>query len=173
MRPDAVRLAMPAEAAQITAVQRAWLGVQPGLADLLDDVDEPAMTQAWNDAIVAPPLATYRVLVAIDGSGTLRGFAAIGPSDDDDAEPTDALVGQFCIQPGFETDGHNDRLLHAIADTLRADGFTRATWWLRSTDDALRAWLSETGWAADGAHQEVGDEHGHVLKQIRLHTALV
>jgi hypothetical protein len=62
-------------------------------------------------------------------------------------------------------------LLQACADTLRADGFTRATWWVRATDDPLRAFLSGAGWAPDGAHAEVGDEaDARGVKFVRLHT---
>jgi hypothetical protein len=46
--------------------------------------------------------------------------------------------------------------------------------WLNSTDDVRRGFLTEAGWAADGAFRELdlrGD--GAVLvKQIRLHTDL-
>jgi hypothetical protein len=64
-------------------------------------------------------------------------------------------------------------LLNATVDTLRADGFTRATWWVRSDDDVLRHFLLEAGWAADGAHTEVAiDEDGPRVKLVRLHTAI-
>lgn len=173
-RPDSVRLALPAEAAAITEVQRAWLGNVPALAGMLDVVSTEEMAQSWADAITRPPLANHRVLVATDGEGEIVGFTALGPSEDPDAEPTDGLVAQFCVHPAKANLGHEDRLLHAAADTLRADGFERATWWLRADDDATRAVLTESGWSPDGAHQEVGDEDERVrIKLIRLHTALV
>ena len=56
---------------------------------------------------------------------------------------------------------------------MRADGFERATWWVGSTDDALRSFLAGSGWAPDGAHREIGTEDGSaVLRQVRLHTGL-
>ena len=56
-------------------------------------------------------------------------------------------------------------------DTLRADGYTRATWWVRATDDPLRGFLTGAGWAADGAHTEVGGEDEESgVKFVRLHT---
>ena len=57
-------------------------------------------------------------------------------------------------------------------DTLRADRFTRATTWLRADDDVRRQFLTEAGWAPDGAHREL-DLHGDGsvrVKQVRLHT---
>ncbi|CEG93920.1 N-acetyltransferase family protein [Propionibacterium freudenreichii] len=165
-----VRLAMPKEAAAIAAIQReSWH--DQGLAD---ELPGPAqIEQAWREAIATPPLAIYRVLIAQDDTRTaVRGFAAIGPSDDPDCAVDDALVGEFVVDPRHLHEGHGSRLLNAVVDTLRADGFVRATWWVATTDDPLRAFLEASGWAPDGAHREVGDEQGIKARQIRLHTAL-
>ena len=177
-QPHSVRLALPSEAAAIAAVQRrAWtqLSPEPVAAQLLDATDLAAMTQAWEAAVQRPPLATLRVLVAVDssqGSHRVVGFAAVGPSDDPDANPaTDGLVAEFAIDPLGQRLGHGSRLLQACMDTLRADGFSRATWWVRATDDPLRAFLTEAGWAPDGAHSELGaegDDRG--VKSVRLPT---
>lgn len=177
-QPHSVRLALPAEAAGIAAVQRrAWtqLYAAPVAARLLDAADLAGMTQSWEAAIRRPPLATLRVLVAVDssqGSHRVVGFAAVGPSDDPDANPAqDGLVAEFAVDPLAQRLGHGSRLLQACVDTLRADGFTRATWWVRATDDPLRAFLTGAGWAADGAHAELGDaEDAQGVKFVRLHT---
>ncbi len=174
MIADSVRLALPAEASQIAALQRrAWVQqLPPELADaVLAGLDLDAMTQSWHAAIVRPPLARFRVLAAVADERVV-GFAAVGPSDDPDAEPgRDGLVAEFAVDPQAQRCGHGSRLLNACVDTLRADGFARACWWLRSTDDALRGFLVGAGWGADGSHQEVGtDDEGMRLKLIRLHT---
>ena len=177
-QPYSVRLALPSEAAAIAAVQRrAWtqLYAEPVAAQLLDSSDLAAMAQAWEAAIQRPPLATLRVLVAVDSSQSSHrvvGFAAVGPSDDPDADPSqDGLVAEFAIDPLGQRLGHGSRLLQACMDTLRADGFSRATWWVRATDDPLRAFLTGAGWAPDGAHTEVGaEEDTKGVKFVRLHT---
>lgn len=176
MVDDTVRLALPGEAQQIAALQRrAWVQTLPKeVADAaLASIDLAEMTGAWVKAILKPPLAQYRVLVAV-GDGRLVGFAAIGPSDDPDADPgADALVGEFVVDPQAQRQGHGSRLLNAVADTLRADGFTRATWWVRTTDDPLRTFVTASGWAADGAHRELADEAGGpAVRLVRLHTTL-
>lgn len=173
--PDSVRLALPGEAEAIAAVQRrSWQQLFPPdvAARVLASVDLASMAESWRAAILRPPLATFRVLVATS-QGTLVGFAAIGPADDPDAGPTDGLVAEFIVDPQAQRRGHGSRLVNAVADTLRADGFTRGTWWVRSTDDPLRRFLESAGWAPDGSHQTVGteDEATHV-KMIRLHTDL-
>jgi hypothetical protein len=57
-------------------------------------------------------------------------------------------------------------------DTLAADKFTRAVWWIGSSDDALRTFVSASGWEPDGAHRELAADSGATLKQVRLHTSL-
>ncbi|MFZ1410374.1 MAG: GNAT family N-acetyltransferase [Micropruina sp.] len=174
MIADSVRLALPGEAEQIAALQRRGWGQQLPQAvagPMLAAIDLEGMTDSWRRAIQRPPLATFRVLVALDAE-RLTGFAVTGPSGDADASPEeDGLVAEFVIDPPAQRRGHGSRLLHAVVDTLRADGFRRATWWVRSSDDALLGFLSEAGWAADGAHTEVGTEDGALrVKLIRLHT---
>ncbi|MFT3833644.1 MAG: GNAT family N-acetyltransferase [Micropruina sp.] len=173
MIPDSVRLALPVEAAQIAAIQRrGWSqGLPAEVAEsVLTSVDLDAMTRSWHAAITRPPLAQFRVLVAVTDDRVV-GFAALGPSDDPDAEPgEDGIVAEFAIDPVAQRSGHGSRLLNACMDTLRADGFGRATWWVRSTDDALRRFLTESGWAPDGGHQEIGTGEDARLKLVRLHT---
>ncbi|MCI1747008.1 MAG: GNAT family N-acetyltransferase [Acidipropionibacterium sp.] len=176
-----VRLAMPAEAAAIAGLQRRVWQADPDLAGVLGSVSGEQMTESWWRAIATPPLAELRVLVALEPPAEstgrsrqgrqLRGFAAIGPSEDPDAEPTDALVAELLVDPDHRGEGHGSRLLNAVVDTLRADRFSRATCWLRSTDDRARAFLTGAGWAPDGAHRQTGTPDGSVrIKEIRLHT---
>lgn len=173
MRPASVRLPLPVEAADIARIQRAALAVRPGVAELAAGLDPDEMTAAWTAAILRPPLATYRVLVATDTEGRIVGFAAVGPSEDQDATESTGVVAEFCVLPNQWGAGHEDRLMHAVVATLRADGFERATWWVVASDDTTRTLLAESGWEPDGAHQELGDESGeHRVKLVRLHTAI-
>lgn len=172
-----VRLALPTEATAIAEIQqRAWTD-DPDLAVLTNEVSGTDAATAWSEAIMRPPMADFRVLVAVepdeDGAAVVRGFAAIGPSEDADAEHTDALVAEFAVDPRHRGQGHGSRLLNAVVDTLRADRFTRATWWVRTSDDATRRFLTEAGWGADGAHRETGTEDDRIrIKEVRLHTGI-
>lgn len=172
-----VRVAMPAEAAAIAGLQRRVWQADPDLADVLGSMSMEQMTESWWRAIATPPLTELRVLVALEPAvepaegAQLRGFAAIGPSEDPDAEPTDGMVAEFLVDPDHRGEGHGSRLLNAAVDTLRADRFSRATCWLRSTDDRTRTFLTGAGWAPDGAHRQTGTPDGSVrIKEIRLHT---
>ncbi|HEU4946937.1 MAG TPA: GNAT family N-acetyltransferase [Kribbella sp.] len=170
-----VRHALPAEAPAIGAIQvaawrRAYRDLLP--AEVVDQLDPSHFAEQWRTALLAPGEARNRVMVALAGHEVV-GFAATTPSDDPDADPaTDALVAELCVDPEATRAGHGSRLLNAVVDTVRADGFTRLTIWVNSTDDLLRGFYTEAGWAPDGAHRELdlyGDGSVRV-KQIRLHT---
>ncbi len=173
---DSVRLAWPTEAPAIAALQRrGWVTLPAPLADtLLSEVDEPAMVQAWERVVARPADARQRVLVAVGDGGRVVGFATTGPSTDVDAETgVDGEVDEFWVDPPAQRRGHGSRMLNACADTLRADGFTHARWWVLAPDAVLRGFLAAAGWAPDGATRTIGAEDGTVtIDQVRLHTSL-
>ncbi|MFI5708136.1 GNAT family N-acetyltransferase [Kribbella sp. NPDC051620] len=172
---SSVRLALPAEAdaigeIQVAAWRRAYEGLLP--ADVLADLNPAQFAAQWRAALIAPGEARNRVLVALAGR-TIVGFAAITASDDPDADQRhDALVAELAVDPSATRAGHGSRLLNAVVDTIRADKFQRVTVWVNTTDDVLRAFYTDSGWAPDGATRELdlyGDESVRV-KQVRLHT---
>lgn len=172
-----VRVAWSADAEAIARVQiRAWRQGYAGLLpdELLAALDPEAFAAQWAEAVTRPSDARTRVLVALDRA-TVVGFALTAAADDPDADPAaDAQVAEFVVDPPHRRSGHGSRLVQACADTMRADRFARATTWVNSTDDVLRQFLTEAGWAPDGAHRELdltGDA-STVVKQVRLHTDL-
>ena len=171
---DSVRLALPGEASAIAELQRrSWAAQLPEAQSgpLLAEVSTQEMTAAWETAIRRPPRAQFRVLVALEERRVV-GFAALVPSGDPDARAgADGMVDEFVVDPPAQRRGHGSRLLHACVDTLRADGFERATWWVSSRDDVLRRFLTDAGWAADGGLREIGSDDASIrVKQVRMHT---
>ena len=179
-RPHAdtsVRVAWADDASAIAAIQvRSWRDSYTGLIPVkdLDALPQDVFAARWLEAIVRPKEARERVLVALERA-TVRGFAATAPAGDADASPaTDAEITEFSVDPEHRHAGHGSRLLHAVVDTLRSVRFHRATIWVMSTDDRMRGFLTEQGWAADGAHRSL-DLHGDgtvIVKAVRLHTDL-
>lgn len=171
-----VRLAWAADTDTVGWIQeRAWrrsyANVLP--AALLDQVDHADFTAGWKHAVTHPPTARHRVLVALD-SGRVVGFAATAPSEDPDATPTDGEIVAFHIDPDELGLGHGSRLLAAVADTLRADGFTHGRIWVVVGDEAVRGFLEPAGWAPDTAHRtlDLAGDGQSTLRQVRLHTDL-
>lgn len=172
--PDSVRLAMPAEAVDVARLQRRAWAANPALAPAVRRLSADEMVLAWHEAIAKPPLAHCRVLVA-QGIAQIVGFAVTGPSNDPDAIERDGMIAEFVVDEASAADGHSSRLINAAVDTLRADGYETATIWIPSDADDLRRFLLECGWAADGAHREVGVEEddeaaGPGLRLVRLRT---
>lgn len=169
------RLAWPDDAPSIARVQlAAWRDMYADLLtpEVLDSLDADEVADRWSDSLIKPPDARMRVLVALDRAD-VRGFTLVHPSFDPDADQvTDGEVGEFVVDPEHRREGHGSRLLQAAMDTLAADRFTRVRWWVASTDDALRDFVTSSGWEADGAHRELQDDAGHTVKQVRLHTGL-
>ncbi len=173
-----VRIAWADDAPAIAELQlRTWREVYAGLlpADALPGPDqvEPAAA-AWRASLTSPKDARNRVLVALERNRVV-GFAITTPAGDPDCDPVaDAELRELTVDPGERGRGHGSRLLQAAADTMQADRFNRALLWAVATDDAMRTFLTEAGWAPDGAHRELdldGDGTTRV-KQVRLHTAL-
>ncbi|MBF4766018.1 GNAT family N-acetyltransferase [Nocardioides islandensis] len=162
-----VRIAWADDAAAIAAVQaRAWGSAY--------DVDPEALATAWSESLRRPGDARNRVLVALERNRVV-GYAVVSPADDPDCDPVaDAELRELVVDAGERRRGHGSRLLQAVADTLRADRFTRAVTWTSATDDDLRGFLADAGWGADSAHRELDlDGTGATtVKQVRLHTAL-
>ncbi|MBC7631109.1 GNAT family N-acetyltransferase [Aeromicrobium sp.] len=169
------RLAWPDDASSIVRVQlTTWRESYADLipAEVLDGVDPQEMAAVWSSTLTSPKDARVRVLVALERAD-VRGFALVHPSYDPDSDQVaDGEVGEFVVDPGHQRAGHGSRLLQAAMDTLQADKFTRALWWVNASDDVLRAFVTESGWEPDGAHRELQSETGTTVKQVRLHTGL-
>jgi ribosomal protein S18 acetylase RimI-like enzyme len=171
------RVAWADDADAIAGVQvRAWRTSYDGLLppDLLDALDPAELATGWREALVRPVDARQRALVALERN-TVTGFAVTSPASDPDADAgTDGEISDVTIDPERRGQGHGSRLMQACVDTLVADRFTRAVTWVNAGDDALRGFLTDAGWAADGAHREL-DLRGDgavTVKQVRLHTAI-
>lgn len=169
------RLAWPSDASAIAQIQiAAWrqdyTDVLP--TEVLLGLKADQFTESWEASLNKPQDARMRVLVALERA-TVRGFALIHPSQDPDADGvSDSEIGEFVIDPLHRRAGHGSRLLQASIDTLLADKFSRALWWVTASNDILRSFVTGTGWESDGAHRELQSEGGVSLKQIRLHTSL-
>jgi GNAT superfamily N-acetyltransferase len=169
-----VRIAWADDAAAIAELQlRTWREVYAGVlpAEALP-ADADAAAQAWRASLSTPKDARNRALVALERNRVV-GFAITAPAVDPDCDPVqDAELMEFTVDPDERGKGHGSRLLQAAVDTMRADRFTRSVLWTIASDDALRRFLTDAGWAPDTAHRELDlDGEGTTLvKQVRLHT---
>ncbi len=171
-----VRIAWAEDADAIAEVQvRAWPVLYAGVlpAELLP-TDVAAVAAQWRSSLTTSTDARNRVLVALERNRVV-GFALTSAATDPDCDPVaDGELAEVTLDPVERGKGHGSRLLQAAVDTLAADRFTRAVTWVNATDDALRTFLTDAGWAADTAHRELDlDGTGATtVRQVRLHTAV-
>ncbi|WP_028636047.1 GNAT family N-acetyltransferase [Nocardioides sp. URHA0032] len=176
MSDVSVRVAWADDARAIAEVQlRTWRATYAGVlpAEALPS-DVEAAAAAWHAALSKPRDARNRVLVALERNRVV-GFALTSPAADPDCDPVvDAELADLTVDPDARGQGHGSRLLQAAVDTMAADRFSRAVLWAIASDDALRTFLADAGWAADQAHRELDldGEGTTVVKQVRLHTAI-
>ena len=135
---------------------------------VLAALDTGRAEQAWAPAVEAPP--PYHLLVATEQQWTV-GFAAVGPSGEDDARPGEAAVAAMVVEPRWGRRGHGSRLLAAAVDHLREDGMTRAVAWVPEGDRASAAFYESAGWERDGLIRTLEAEGGTV-REVRWHVSL-
>jgi L-amino acid N-acyltransferase YncA len=169
----AVRAGRPGDVPGIARIQigtwrTAYRNFLP--ASVLDALDVAQAQQAWGGAVASPPSAAHHVLVATEGA-ELVGFAAVGPSDEEDAQPGDAVVTALLVEPRWGRRGHGSRLLAAAVDHLRADGIARLIAWVPDGDRASTAFYASAGWERDGLVRTL-EADGGTVRENRWHTSL-
>jgi GNAT superfamily N-acetyltransferase len=169
MADRSVRAPRLGDVAGLTDVQlRAWRGSGlPGVPD------RARAERAWERAVMAPPTARHRVLVAVSGE-VVTGVAATVPAADPDLRSaTDSEVVLLVVDPAHRRQGHGSRLLAALVELMRRDGDELATAWVPATDDRTRAFLQGAGWAPDGAHRTAEvDDGSPAVRWVRLATSV-
>jgi hypothetical protein len=174
-----VRAARASDAAGLARIQVAsWRASLAGLVPdaVLDELTSADAERQWADrwleAIAGPPTSRHRVHVAVGPDrADCTGFASAGPATDADLWPgTDGELYELHVLPGQAELGHDERLLHAVAETLAEDGFRTACTWALSEDGARLSFLEAAGWAPDGSHSNL--DMGVKVPVLRLHTLL-
>jgi ribosomal protein S18 acetylase RimI-like enzyme len=160
---------------QVASWRAAFAGLVPDavIAELTSQEAIGQFTARWEEAIAAPPTSKHHVHVAVEkpGDPEILGFAASGPTTDEDRWPgTDGELYELHVLPSAAAEGHDERLLNAVADTLAEDGFSTGYTWSLSEDAARIGFLEAAGWAQDGTQSNL--DMGVKVPVLRLHTRL-
>ncbi len=175
MADASVRTARPSDAPAVALVQsvvfrRELAGVAP--QSVLDELEPAAFAAVWRRALEAPRPGAAQLFVALAGAQVV-GFAAIGPSQDPDADGETGELSTLCVHPDARRQGHGSRLLNAAVDGLRGAGAVTGAAWVLASADETRAFLSGSGFGPDGAHRErVVGPGGERAAEVRLVTDL-
>jgi GNAT superfamily N-acetyltransferase len=148
---------------------------------VLANLDEAYLTRGWSEAIESAPSGRHRVMIAIEQSNTstaVVGFAASGPADEQALVPEEptladdvAAITELLIEPRWARRGHGSRLLSAVVDLWREDGFATAVAWAYEQDKAMQSFLESAGWEPDGAGRAL-DVDDMLVPQVRFHVSL-
>jgi GNAT superfamily N-acetyltransferase len=178
-----VRPARTEDAAEISRIQIAtWRVAYRRLLprNVLDGLDEPAITQSWQETIEAPPSPRHHVLVAVEQTpetSYVVGFGAFGPADEDHIVPDEILpasvvaITELVVEPRWGRRGHGSRLLAAAVDHWRGEAATAALAWVFDQNPAMVKFLTSAGWAPDGNTRAL-DVDDLLVPQSRFATAL-
>ena len=110
-----------------------------------------------------------RVLIA-EVDGHVVGFAAIGPSGDEDGGGDGEVRAMYLIA-GHWGQGIGRALMGSALDALRQAGFTEATLWALATNERARRFYEAGGWAPDGAVKR-DDSRGFPITELRYRRRL-
>ncbi|MBO3103163.1 GNAT family N-acetyltransferase [Cellulomonas fengjieae] len=155
-----VRPAVPGDEEAIARIQiAAWRASHAEVLGegALDLLDQAAVQAQWAAAVVTPPGAGFRVLVACDGP-TVVGVVSVAPVPAPEDRPFDAPGGAILaleVEPAQQRVGHGSRLLAAAVDTLREDGADQVHTWVLDGDDARAQFLSSAGLGPDDVVREL------------------
>lgn len=179
MPESGVRLARTSDVDGIAAVNvRSWrqrfAATLPG--DVLDALDPSDLAMVWASGILNPPTTGHRLLVAVEGADVV-GYAAIGPSQDPDAEPGTGELLALEVDPEQQRQGHGSRLLAAAVDHAGAGGLDTVLVWCPLDDEARRGFLQSAGWAPDTAYRDLSvgtdaDGSDRLVREVRLVVGL-
>lgn len=171
-----VRSARPNDAPAVGIVQamvfrEAYTGRLPD--EVLEEFRPEGFAKGWRDSLLAPPAGIHRLMVACAGEQVV-GLAALGPSQDPDAEPAWGELTVLGVHPQARRVGHGSRLLNAAVDVLRGAGADAVAVWVPADEEPTRAFLLASGFAPDGAFRErVVSPDGGTLREVRLVVSLV
>ncbi len=165
------RIARASDAPAVGLVQAAvWRAAYAHVLpkDVVETFDGPNFARVWRESLSSPPSPRHVLLVGCAGDQVV-GFAAVGPSADNDATETSGEVLTLGVHPDARRSGHGSRLLNAAVDTLRGKGFDSLSTWILATDEAARAFLTAAGLSPDSAYRDrVIDADGSVAREVRL-----
>jgi ribosomal protein S18 acetylase RimI-like enzyme len=151
----------------------AGLVPDPVLEEIASEAAAAGFAEHWARSIDAPPTSMHKVHVAVEAPGApeILGFAAAGPATDEDLwARTDGELYELHVLPTAGGAGHDERLLHAVADAFGEDGFHTAYAWALAGDTTRIKFLEAAGWALDGARSNL--DMGVKVPVVRLHTRL-
>ena len=122
--------------------QQAYRGIMPN--DLLDKMDENAITQRWRTIVLPNPGPGVFNLVAEDAHGQVCGFAAGGPERTPDPEYPGEIYALYVL-PGSQRSGVGRALAAAGVELLLEQGLQSLLIWVLEQNHIGRSFYAKKG----------------------------
>lgn len=174
--PVDIRAARVEDAGRIAEIHvLGWQGGYRGLMpqDYLDGLD-PAQRLAFRIQVLqqADWWSRGGCFVVSDDDGVLAGFADVGRSRDDDAEPGEVgEVMAIYVAPDAWSTGLGRELMNAVLTHLAKIGYGQVTLWVLDTNARARRFYEAAGFRPDGA-VKIDDSRGFSLREVRYRRTL-
>jgi GNAT superfamily N-acetyltransferase len=152
IRPATIADAKAMAHVRVSAWQQAYRGILPD--ELLDSMDEAAITERWRKVVLPNPGPGIFNLVAEDETGQVMGFAAGGPERSNDLEYPGEVFALYVL-PGSQRCGSGRALVEASAERLLAQGFLGLLIWVLADNRIGRSFYEKIG--GQPVRQKVGD----------------
>jgi ribosomal protein S18 acetylase RimI-like enzyme len=168
-----VRAAQVADAEGIARVQIAsWRQAYAGIMDpgYLAGLDLPRRTEVWRRLLV-----DGASLAVAERAGAVVGFAAYGPSMDDDTPDATSdgtgMVYAIYVDPQMQGSGIGTALMNRAVADLGARGYAEAVLWVFEANGPARRFYAKGGWRPDGTERDEawGDRE---LRELRYRRPL-
>lgn len=158
-----IRRATTSDAPEIARVhiaswQEAYAGIVP--AEYLADLDLESRTEHWTDQLSGEGSETTVWIAEVDGA--VHGFAAIGPSRDEDAERRDLEIYATYLDPDYWGRGVARELMRTILAEVPEDA--RLTLWVPAEAGRARHFYRRHGFSPDGTERTRQVGSGTILE---------
>lgn len=162
-----IRPATVEDAGQIAQVHLAsWREAYAGAVseDYLAGLDVESRAERWRRTLADDP--STQVWVAQD-EGRIIGFAALGPSRDEDADRTTMEIYSIYLEPSAWGHGVARDLMRTVL--AEVPGGAAVTLWVLSTNERARHFYRRNGFSPDGVErvEEIGDKHVNEVRYRR------
>jgi GNAT superfamily N-acetyltransferase len=165
-----VRRATPQDADAIAATHVAsWRSAYRGLIpdaylDALSDAEEAVR---WRASLGREDLKGKRTIVAVDGAGSVIGYATVGADED----PARGMLWLMYVLEEAWGSGVGRALMDNAALALRELGYSEAVLWVLEQNNRARRFYEAAGWITDGARQT--NDYGDIELEALRYTIVL